>query len=182
VSSYNVCPLQAKFKRDGLTIDKRVLGVGCWVLAYSSQTVQKFASTQHPTPSTRFTSNTQNLSAIAAQLRRVIDCSLFHRFFILALLLSAVTACKHAQAHGPTREEARIASQELIKQNLMSLGNARFSSEGEMSIDELEPGRFRVRGFVDYQGKSGRAMRTNYTCVLRYVAKGKWDVEDLKWE
>ena len=113
----------------------------------------------------------------------MIDCSLFHRFLILALLLSAVTACKQAaQAHQPTRQEARIASQELIKQNLMSLGNAHFSSEGEMSIDELEPGRFRVRGFVDYQGQSGRAMRTNYTCVLRYGAKGKWDVEDLKWE
>jgi opacity protein-like surface antigen len=108
---------------------------------------------------------------------------LVHRFLILALLLSAVTACKQAaQAHQPTRQEARIASQELIKQNLMSLGNAHFSSEGEMSIDELEPGRFRVRGFVDYQGQSGRAMRTNYTCVLRYGAKGKWDVEDLKWE
>src|ERR1017187_1612225 len=30
---------------------KKVLGVGFWVLAYSSQTVEEFASTQHPAPS-----------------------------------------------------------------------------------------------------------------------------------
>jgi len=108
---------------------------------------------------------------------------LFRGFLILALLVSGATACRQlVQTHRPTRQEARIASQELIKQNLMSLGNARFSSEGEMSIDELEPGRFRVRGFVDYRGGSGSALRTNYTCVLRYGARGKWEVEDLKWE
>ena len=96
------------------------------------------------------------------------------------LPLFALTAC--TQAHQPTREEARLASQEIIKQNLMSPGYIRFSNEGEMSIDELAPGRFRVRGFVDYQGQSGTAIRTNYTCVLLYGARGRWEVQDLKWE
>jgi len=51
-----------------------------------------------------------------------------------------------------------------------------------MTIDKLEPSRFRVRGFVDYKGESGMAIRTNYTCVPRYGPRGQWDVEDLKWE
>jgi len=64
----------------------------------------------------------------------------------------------------------------------MSSGYVRFSPEREMSIDELEPGRFRVRGYVDYQGPAGASTRTNYTCVLRYGVRGKWEVEDLKFE
>jgi hypothetical protein len=82
----------------------------------------------------------------------------------------------------PTKEEVRKVSQEVIKAQLLSPGFIQFSSEAEMTIDELEPGRFRVRGFVDYKGQSGMAIRTNYTCLLQYGAHGQWEVEELKWE
>jgi hypothetical protein len=101
----------------------------------------------------------------------------------LVLLLAAGFACKpRAEIHQPTKDEARRISQEVIKQSLMSPGYILFSNEAEMSIDELGPGQFRVRGFVDYQGESGMAIRTNYTCVLRYGPQGRWEVEELKWE
>ena len=100
----------------------------------------------------------------------------------MVLVLSAVTACQRAERHQPTASEARRASQELVEQNLLSPGHVRFSTPGEMSVDELSPGRFRVRGFVDYQGRAGMGGRTNYTCVVHYGDNGRWEMEDLKWE
>jgi hypothetical protein len=102
---------------------------------------------------------------------------------LVALLMLACGACRpQAEAYRPTKEEARTVSQEVIKAQLLSPGFIQFSSEAEETIDELEPGRFRVRGFVDYKGQSGMAIRTNYTCVLLYSALGQWEVEELKWE
>jgi len=99
------------------------------------------------------------------------------------VLLAAGFGCKQpAKVHQPTKDEARRISQEVIKQSLMSPGYILFSNEAEMSIDELGSGRFRVRGFVDYRGQSGMPIRTNYTCVLRYGARGQWEVENLQWE
>jgi hypothetical protein len=102
---------------------------------------------------------------------------------IVALLALACGACKpRAEVRGPTKEEARRASQDVIKAQLLSPGYILFSNEAETTLDELEPGRFRVRGFVDYKGHSGMAIRTNYTCVLRYTVRSEWEVEELKWE
>jgi len=92
-------------------------------------------------------------------------------------------ACRpRAEVHQPTKEEVRRVSQEVIKAQLLSPGYIQFSSEAEMTIDELAPGRFRVRGFLDYKGQSGMAIRTNYTCVLLYSPQGQWEVEELQWE
>ena len=102
---------------------------------------------------------------------------------IVALLALACGACQpRADIHRPTGEEALRVSQEIVKAQLLSPGYILFSSEAETTLDELEPGRFRVRGFVDYKGQSGMAIRTNYTCVLRYGARGQWQLEDLRWE
>jgi hypothetical protein len=102
---------------------------------------------------------------------------------MVALLMLACGACRpRAEVPQPTKEEARRVSQEVIKAQLLSPGYILFSNEAETTIDDLEPGRFRVRGFVDYKGQSGMAIRTNYTCVLLYSALGQWEVEELKWE
>jgi hypothetical protein len=108
---------------------------------------------------------------------------LLRRLSIVALVSLSCGACgPRAEVHQPTKEEVRRVSQELIKAQLLSPGYIQFSNEAEMTIDKLEPSRFRVRGFVDYKGESGMAIRTNYTCVPRYGPRGQWDVEDLKWE
>jgi len=104
-------------------------------------------------------------------------------FLALVMLLAAGSGCRpRTEVHRPSRDEARRISQEVIKQALLSPGYILFSNDAEMSIDELGRGRFRVRGFVDYQGQAGMPIRTNYTCVLRYSTRGRWEVEDLQWE
>ena len=57
---------------------KRVLGSGCRVLAYSSQSVEGFARTQHPKPRTR-----QGLAAEAARAapEYAFDAGLFRRIY-----------------------------------------------------------------------------------------------------
>ncbi|MGA2131274.1 MAG: hypothetical protein ABSH50_03080 [Bryobacteraceae bacterium] len=102
---------------------------------------------------------------------------------VLALLSLSSVACKRAAPlHRPTSADARLAVQEAIKGQLMSPGVARFSNEQEMNIDELEPGRFRIRGFVDYQGSYDIPVRNNYTCWIRYTNRGQWELEEIKWE
>lgn len=100
------------------------------------------------------------------------------------VLLTTLTwgACRQQAVYRPSKEEALKASQEIIRAQLLSPGYILFSNQAEMTIDELDPGHFRVRGFVDYKGRSGMAIRTNYTCVLRYNTRGQWEVEDLKLE
>jgi len=106
-----------------------------------------------------------------------------NRVFVLFVLVLVSTACRRAvPLHRPTATEARIAVQEAIKGQLMSAGLAKFSNEQEMNIDEIEPGRFRVRGFVDYQGSYDIPVRNNYTCLIRYTNRGIWELEEIQWQ
>jgi len=57
-----------------------------------------------------------------------------------------------------------------------------FASDIETSVEELSPYRFRVRSFIDYQGKSGLPVRTNYDCVIHSKGKDIWEVEEMKLE
>src|ERR1039457_3050850 len=57
---------------------KRVLGSGCRVLAYSSQSVEGFASTQHPKPGTRQGWATE---AARAAPEYAFDAGLFRRIY-----------------------------------------------------------------------------------------------------
>ncbi|HTQ56803.1 MAG TPA: hypothetical protein VMI94_20190 [Bryobacteraceae bacterium] len=106
-----------------------------------------------------------------------------NRVLILALLVSLSIACRRPiPIHHPSTSEARLAVVEAIKGQLMSPGLAHFSNEQEMNIDEVQPGRFRVRGFVDYQGAYDIPVRNNYTCVIHYNNRGQWELEEITWQ
>jgi hypothetical protein len=98
------------------------------------------------------------------------------------MVLASIACKRAAPLHQPTPTDARIAVQEAIKGQLMSPGVAKFSSEQEMNIDEIEPGRFRIRGFVDYQGAYDIPVRNNYTCLIRYTNRGIWELEEIQWQ
>ncbi|MBE7465998.1 MAG: hypothetical protein HS116_21185 [Planctomycetes bacterium] len=81
---------------------------------------------------------------------------------------------------GPSKINAFIMSQSFIKQQLKAPGSAEFCSYREASVIELDQGRYRVSAYVNAQNSFGVSLRTHYTCEIKCVGKGKWEVVRLE--
>ena len=88
------------------------------------------------------------------------------------------------QQHGSSTMAA-IMCEDYVKQRLTSPGSADFASllSGEVRIDSLGGGRYKVHSYVDAQNSFGALLRSQFVCRIAKVPGGdEWRLEDLEME
>ena len=100
---------------------------------------------------------------------------------VFALCICA-TSCgsSDSSSDNPDKIEAYVMSQEFVKERLKAPATADFPWYDENFVKELGDNKFEVNAYVDAENSFGAKVRTNYSCVLKYVGDDKWRAESVK--
>jgi|GEM_PF-1738458 len=92
--------------------------------------------------------------------------------FILLIIVLLVRACGGCGDNSSTSSlgegEAVSYAKEFVKRDLKSPSTAEFQSTYSMKVEELQPNKWFVKGYVDSQNAFGGTVRTNFGCFMTY--------------
>jgi len=78
---------------------------------------------------------------------------------------------------------AWVMVQDYVSSALKAPSTAKFPPSFDEGVHISETGyqTYECRGYVDSQNSFGAMMRTNFTCTVRHVGGGRWELVDVKY-
>ncbi len=105
-------------------------------------------------------------------------------YSIYILIIGVMYAGDRMLDENRNKTTAYLIAQNFVSDKLISPESAEFpqKSDDEVYIEHLGENRYRILGYVYSKNTFGNERRSDYTCIVRNIGSGQWDIENLSFK